>query len=133
MKKTHYHIILNEQRNKAFFIKRKNINKNKFFKYFGIKKNTFMAKILNDLFFDLFDNSINLYKEYKIFYKREFFSFEEYLQQKHNLLPNEVKLFQNKKSYYKEINIYNINNILDSADYIVQVLEKHMGKFYRHK
>ena len=130
MKKIHYHVIQLQNSDKAFFIKRNNININKFLKYFGIKKHTFMELVINDLFFNLFGNSINLYKEYRKFYKKEYPTFNDYLQQKHNLLPKEAKLFQNKNSYYKEINKYYMDEIFNAVSEIKCVLEKYIGKIY---
>ena len=64
-----------------------------------------MANVATRLYEYFYANSISLKKEYRKYYKQEFNTFGEFLSQKHNLFPFEIKCFLHKRSYYKDLSI----------------------------
>lgn len=87
---------------KIYYIKDSKKSENSFFKYFGVKKNTYIGQVFQRLFYVYCKHSINLFWEYNKYYKYEFKTFEEYLYNKHNLANKEIEIFRNKNSFYKE-------------------------------
>lgn len=86
---------------KAYYIKTIKMYKIFFLHFLGVKPKTYIGNVFGRLFDYYFKNSVQLYKEYKNSYKKEFSSFEEYLRNKHNLNDKEIKALKNKSSYYK--------------------------------
>ena len=70
-----------------------------------IKKRSYIAITFSKIYDFFCNNAINLKKEYKKYYQKEYLSFEEYLQQKHNLFKDEIECLNNQNSYYKNIKI----------------------------
>lgn len=86
---------------KLYYVKKFYMNKTIFLYYLGVKSKSYMGSVFARVFDHYFKHSINLYSDYMQFYKKEFNSFEDYLEEKHNLLANEIKIFNNENSYCK--------------------------------
>ena len=92
---------------KLYFIKNPNMKKKDFLVLFYVKKNTYFYKLYGRLYDFLIGGSINLHKEYKKYYKKEYFNFKEYLIEHHNIPENMIENFYNKNSFYKYKDIGN--------------------------
>ena len=68
----------------------------------GLKKNTFAYNIFATELNDCFGNSVNLRLEYLRFYKHEFISFSDYLENKYILSKEETKMFDTPFSFKSE-------------------------------
>jgi len=64
-----------------------------------------MSHIANRLFEYYYANSTSLRREYRLYYKKEFETFNDYLMQKHNLLQSEIELLLHRKARYKDLTI----------------------------
>lgn len=90
-----------------FFFTKKPIITSKycFLKELKVKKGSYISITFSKIYDFFCHNAINLEKEYKEYYQKEYSSIEEYLQQKHNLFSNEIEYLNNKNSYFKNIKI----------------------------
>lgn len=92
--------------NYFFFVKKPIItSKYWFLRKLKIKKRSYIAITFSKIYDFFCNNAINLNKEYKKYYQKEYLSLEEYLQQKHNLFKDEIECLNNQNSYYKNIKI----------------------------
>jgi hypothetical protein len=83
--------------NKSFCLK-----KSYFFKSLGIKPRSYIGQIISRIHDYYFKNSILLKKEFKKYYQKEYFSFKDYLDKKHNLFQNEINELNYNTAYYSE-------------------------------
>lgn len=95
----------------------------------GFKRNSYMYKTFNNIYDFFCKNAINLQKDYKKYYSDEFYSFEQYLEIKHNLTSEEILKLNNKYSYYKNITMCSDWNSLNLFydDRFVKFFSKFFG------
>jgi hypothetical protein len=72
--------------NKSFYLK-----KSYFYKSFGVRPKSYIGQIISRIHDYYFKNSCLLKKDYKKYYKKEYSSFNDYLDKKHNLFQHEIK------------------------------------------
>ena len=65
------------------------------YRFFGVKRKSYAASIVERIYDYYCRGANNLYFEYLIYYRKEFPDFESFLGQKYNLFPDEI---ENKKS-----------------------------------
>ena len=89
----------------VFFNRNHTMSKRFFIKKFKVKKRTYFYNLYSRLYDFIMGGSINLYKEYKKYYKKEYKNFDIFLMERFNMNNDLLKKFNNKKSYYKKINL----------------------------
>ena len=81
------------------------------YKFFGVKKNSYMGSVVRRIYDYYCGGATNLYRTYRKYYKKEFSTYEEFLEKHFNLFPDEVKSISSKHLYYKDISFQPANNI----------------------
>lgn len=90
---------------KCFFIKNKNMNRKNFLDLFHVVRNSYLYELYNRLYDYIIGNSINLYNEYKSYYKCEYEDFATFLVEHYNIPESLVKKYDNRYSYYKYMDV----------------------------
>ena len=70
-----------------------------------------MGSVVRRIYDDYCGGAINLYRTYRKYYKKEFSSYEEFLERHFNLFPDEVRSISSKHLYYKDTSFQPENNI----------------------
>lgn len=89
-----------------FFSKSKDFSKAKFFEIAKVKPKSYISSLVNKKYEHYFENALSLNLEYKSYYKKEFRSFNEYLNQRYCLFDNEIALFGDKEIFCVTASIY---------------------------
>jgi hypothetical protein len=100
-----------------YFNKSNRLKKSFFFKSFGINPRSYIGQIISRIHDYYFINSISLKKDYKKHYKKEYNSFREYLNKRHNLFQNEINILKYNVAYFSEKHIaeqYKVDGLLDN-------------------
>lgn len=97
--------------NHVFFPKKSIVSLSGAYKFFGVKKNSYMGSIVQRIYDYYCGGAINLYRTYRKYYKKEFSSYEEFLERHFNLFPDEVRSISSKHLYYKDTSFQPENNI----------------------
>lgn len=99
------------------------------YRFFGVKKGSYAASVVERLYDYYCRGARNLYLEYLLYYRKEFSDFEEFLDKKYNMFPKEV---EEKKSYflcYKELSTQADGHITNLAEdeTIRTAIQKYLG------
>jgi len=86
----------------TFYNKSPCLKKSYFFKYFDIKPRSYIGQIISRIHDYYFKNSSLLKKDFKKYYSKEYSSFEDYLDKKHNLFQEEINRLNRNAAYYSE-------------------------------
>ena len=97
--------------NHVFFPKKSTVSLCGAYKFFGVKKNSYMGSVVRRIYDYYCGGAINLYRTYRKYYKKEFSTYEEFLGKHFNLFPDEVRSISSKHLYYKDISFQPENNI----------------------
>ena len=98
-------------RNHVFFPKKSTITLWGAYKFFGVKKNSYMGSVVQRIYDYYCGGAINLYRTYRKYYEKEFSTYEEFLEKHFNLFPDEAKSISSKHLYYKDTSFHPENNI----------------------
>lgn len=117
--------------NKIYFIKNNNMKKSNFLKKFCVKKNSYYYKLYSRLYDYIIGENINLYKEYRKYYKKEYTSYDEFLLEHHNIPKSILNKFNNKNSCYKYKDIGNEQPLycLVQNEEIKKIINEFIGDF----
>lgn len=88
---------------KVFFNKKDVCSIGIILKKYGVKGNSYAGNVLKRIYHYYFGDSVNLYKEYKKYYKKEFKTYDNYLEC-HLGLPDELR----RKIVYRKIFYVNL-------------------------
>lgn len=115
----------------VFFKKNNKMKKKNFIKIFKVKKKTYFYNLYSRLYDFLMGGCMNLYKEYKNYYSKEYKSFEGFLVERYNMDEELLKKFKNKKSYYKKFDTMcdQIVHSLAQDEEIKEIIYKFMGGY----
>ena len=83
-----------------FFNKDEIITRCDILKKYKIKRNSYAGKVLMRIYDYYFGNAININKEFKRYYKREFGTCEQYLICRFNMSKDLAKKISENKKYY---------------------------------
>jgi len=86
----------------VYYNKSYHLEKSYFFKVLGIKPKSYIGQTITRIHDYYFKNSCLLIKDYKKYYKKEYSSFIDYLEKKHNLFQHEIVKLKKHKAYYSE-------------------------------
>lgn len=92
---------------KIFFIKNNDMERKNFLKIFNVKYNSYLYHLYSRLYDYIIGDCINLYKEFRNYYIKEYSNFETFLLEHYNIPDELIYKFNNKKSYYKYKDIGN--------------------------
>ena len=90
-----------ELNGRIFFIINKDMKFKNFIRMFNVKKGSYYYNLYKRLYDSIFGCKINLYKEYKCYYKKEYETFNSFLKEHYNFDDIILEKISNKKSYYK--------------------------------
>lgn len=116
--------------NHVFFIKRHNVTLRGAYKFFGVKKKSYMGSIVQRIYDYYCRGSIDLYSTYRRFYKKEFSSYTAYLEKHFNLFPEEIEQLNSRNLYYKNLSFQpesNITNLIEDLA-IFNTIKKFLGE-----
>ena len=102
--------------NNIYYNKIYKLKKSYFFKMLGVKEKSYIGRIISRIHDYYFKNEQLLKKEFKKYYSKEFGSFENYLDKKHNLFDEEIEKLDYKLAYYSEKQFaekYAIDELID--------------------
>lgn len=116
---------------KFYFIKNKNMRKKDFLEILQVKKNSYFYKLYSRLYDYIIGDNINLYKEYKWYYKKEYITYDKFLLEHHNIPKSVLNKFNNKNSYYKYKDIGNEQPLycLIQNEEMRKIINEFMGGF----
>jgi len=100
-----------------YFNKSFKLKKSYFFKFLDIYPRSYIGQIISRIHDYYFKNSHLLKTEFKKYYKKEFSTFEDFLDKKHNLFKNEIKELNYNNAYYSEKIVaerFKVCNLLDN-------------------
>lgn len=91
--------------NKIYFALEIIPTKNEFYKYFGVKEETYMANFIDRVYNYIFYGCVDLYEDYTKYYLSEYKEFTDYLEKYHYLKKNMIKdiIEGTKKIYYTNL------------------------------
>lgn len=115
--------------NFVFFKKSFYTNSFMVYRYFGVKKKSYMGDLVTKMYDFYCRGAKNLYREYKRYYKKEFSSYEEFLLKKYNLFHHEVDDLSSPLLYCKdigELKDYSIEQLCEDEE-IQQTLYDFLG------
>jgi len=113
-----------------YYVKKFYMKKFIFLYYVGVKNRSYMGSVFARLFDHYYKHSKSLYSEYRHFYGKEFKSFEEYLEKKHNFMDDEIKIFNDKNLYFKIYGskpAWNLENLIRFDEEIKENFWKFFG------
>lgn len=115
----------------VFLKKNKRMGKKNFIKLFKVKKKSYFYNLYSRLYDFIIGGGINLYKEYKKYYKNEYKSFEKFLVERYNMDEELLKKFKNRKSYYKKFDTMcdQVVHNLAQDEEIKQIISEFMGGY----
>ena len=99
------------------------------YRFLGVKKGTYAATIVERLYDYYCRGARNVFLEYWLYYRKEFPDFENFLDRKYNLFPEEIK---RKKSYllcHKDLSYQADGHVTDliEDESINQTMQKYLG------
>ena len=112
----------------------KNINSHSFLAFFGVNKHTYFAYFFRRLYTALFKRSIDLEKEYKKYYKKEYPEYHDYLSKKYNLNEDEINDLSQGKIFYLKCDSSSdsiVNTMCD--DEFFEQFQKYMEVVYENQ
>lgn len=115
--------------NHVFFPKKTTVSLCGAYKFFGVKKNSYMGSVVHRIYDYYCEGAINLYRTYRKYYKKEFSSYEEFLEKHFNLFPDEVRSISSKHLYYKDTSFQpenNITNLIEDSE-IANTVKQFLG------
>lgn len=115
--------------NQVFFFKRYNLSLRGAYKFFGVKKNSYMGSIVERIYDYYCGGAINLYFTYLRYYRKEFSSYAAYLEKHFNLFTEEVEQLNSKRLYYKDLSFQpesNITNLMEDLA-IANTIKRFLG------
>ena len=115
--------------NHVFFPKKTTVSLCGAYKFFGVKKNSYMGSVVHRIYDYYCEAEINLYRTYRKYYKKEFSSYEEFLEKHFNLFPDEVRSISSKHLYYKDTSFQpenNITNLIEDSE-IANTVKQFLG------
>lgn len=77
--------------NEIFFKRTLRMSLNGAYRFFGVKRRSYAASIVERIYDYYCRDAKNLYFEYLVYYRKEFSNFESFLGQKYNLFLDEIK------------------------------------------
>lgn len=113
----------------VFFIKRNNLSLRGAYKFFGVRKGSYIGSIVQRIYDYYCRDATNLYYMYCRYYRKEFYNFSKYLEGHYNLFPEEVERLNSKRLCYKDLSFQpesNLTNLLEDLS-IVNTLKKFLG------
>lgn len=115
----------------VFFNINKKMNKKNFLRIFKVKKKTYFYNLYSRLYDFIMGGNVNLYKEYKEYYKKEYKKFENFLIERYNMNEELLKKFKNRKSYYKKFDTMcdQVVYSLAQDEEIRQIISDFMGGY----
>lgn len=87
-----------------FFNKNEVGSKSILLKKYGVKKNSYAGNVLARIYDQYFGNSIEIKKEYKRYYKKEFRDYVQYLVCRFNMPETLAIKISEEKKYYVNLN-----------------------------
>jgi hypothetical protein len=85
-----------------YFNKTPHLRKLYILKLLGVKPQSYIGQVMNRIYGYFFKNSYLLKREYNRFYKKEFNSFQDFLERKHNLFKSEIDVLNYNKAFCSE-------------------------------
>lgn len=76
--------------NEIFFMRTPRMSLSGAYRFFGVKRKSYAASIVERIYDYYCRDANNLYLEYFRYYRKEFPTFTAFLDQKYNLFPNEI-------------------------------------------
>lgn len=89
--------------NFLFFNKCEVGTKNKLLVLYGVKRNSYAGRVVARIYDTYFGNPIDIKREFKKYYKKEFKSFEQYLVCRFNMPEELAKRIAAEKKYYVDL------------------------------
>lgn len=87
---------------RIYFNRSKKYKKSYFYKILGFYPKSYFGQVIARIYDFYFKNAKLLKKDFKKYYKKEFASFDEYLNKKHNLFNNEIEKLKPNIAYFSE-------------------------------
>jgi len=127
----------NKDYNKAFILHiKRNISKRQFLKTVKLQSGYFAGNLFGRIYDCFFSEMIDLFEEYRLYHKREYKTFDEFLRKKYNL-PAKIAKSGEKLSKIKNTGLflrkehvtgdYNLEMFILSPDGALNALTKILG------
>ena len=115
----------------VLFKKNNKMQKRNFIRIFKVKKNSYFYNLYSRLYDFLIGGSVNLYKEYRKYYKKEYKTFEKFLIERYNMDEGLLEKFKNRRSYYEKFDIMCDQTVhsLAQDEEIKEIISKFMGGY----
>lgn len=95
---------MNVKFNKFLFFNKNEVGtKNKLLMLYGVKKNSYAGRVVARIYDTYFGNPVDIKREFKEYYKKEFKSFEQYLVCRFNMPEELAKRIADEKKYYVDL------------------------------
>lgn len=102
--------------NDIFFKRKLRISPRGAHRFFGVKKNSYAASVINRIYDYYCRGANNLYLEYVRYYRKEFSDFEEFLSKKYNLFSEEIDTLKSFLLYHKDVSYEADGHITDLVE-----------------
>lgn len=115
--------------NDIFFKKRPRVSPRGARRFFGVKKNSYAASVIERIYDYYCRGANNLYLEYLRYYRKEFLDFKEFLSKKYNLFPEEIRRMKSFLLYHKDVSFEADGHITDliEDESIKKALHQYLG------
>lgn len=123
--------------NKIYFVLEIIPTKNEFYKYFGVKEDTYMASFIDRVYNYIFYGCVDLYEDYTKYYSSEYKEFTDYLEKYHYFKKNMIKdiIEGTKKIYYTNLGFkedYGVSEFFKD-NYDTNDMQDAIRKFFEEK
>lgn len=123
--------------NKIYFALEIIPTKNEFYKYFGVKEDTYMASFIDRVYNYIFYGCVDLYEDYTKYYSSEYKEFTDYLEKYHYLKKSMIKniIEGTKKIYYTNLGFkedYGVSEFFKD-NYDTNDMQDAIRKFFEEK
>ena len=117
--------------NEVFFKKTPGMSLVGAYRFFGVKRKSYAASVVERIYDYYFRGATNLHLEYFLYYRKEFANFRTFLEQKYNLFPEEATCKKSLLLCHKSLAFEADGHITDllEDEAIKVALQKYMGEY----
>ena len=116
--------------NDFFYKKTLRMTLNGAYRFFGVKRKSYAATIVERIYDYYCRDSNYLYLEYLIYYRKEYSNFDAFLEKKYNLFPKEIERNRSLLLCHKSLSFEangHITDLLENPE-IRNTIRKYMGE-----
>lgn len=112
-----------------FFVKERRHSLRGAYEYFGVRDGSYLGSVVERIYDYYCKGAVNLFREYRRYYKNEFENYTVFLEKKYNLYPEDIDKVNSRKLCCKDLSLQpdvNIRNLLED-EIMLKTLKGFLG------